>query len=245
MIPRGKTLDGFEGHLNERRDHDDGEDEDPQRLQPSTADWVAVLVLLANEPGGDPDDGGRQEVQHGVYQAGQDGYRGHRDDDGNLSGQQDGIGGKVDVDGQGHDGSSTVDIIVLKPGDLRRGLVDDAVPLWQCTTRPSNSSSVLVTVNGVLKQGSGLGGAIYILGGSFHFLGTDAGASEIVDVVAVVAGRRRPRRLLGYGGGHLNTPKGPGGHVVVLVEQIMRQRRVQQPVDIKILLNQIVGALIV
>lgn len=71
MIRRSKSLDGLEGDLDKRDDHDDREDEHAQRLKPPPADGIAVLVLLTDQPGGDPDDDGREEVEKGVNQAGQ------------------------------------------------------------------------------------------------------------------------------------------------------------------------------
>lgn len=122
MVGAHEAVARLDGHLPEGGDHDNGEDQHADGLQPPPAHRVLVLVLAADEPRRRPDNHSRQEVQGGIHQTREDGHGGHRQDDGNLSSQQDRVGSEVDVNGEGDDAVSTVHIIVvLEPGNLGLG----------------------------------------------------------------------------------------------------------------------------
>lgn len=65
-------------------DHDHGEDEHAQRLEPSPSDRVRVVVAAGDEFGRCPYDRGAEKVKGGVDQGGEDGERACENDDGDL-----------------------------------------------------------------------------------------------------------------------------------------------------------------
>ena len=69
--PWQQFRDGLLQYLQERDDHDDGEDEDPEGFEPSAAHGEFVLQasdLPLDELIGCPDDQGAEQVEGGVYE---------------------------------------------------------------------------------------------------------------------------------------------------------------------------------
>ena len=109
----GEPVDAFDEDLEEGDDHDDAEDEHADGLEAPPADGVGILVLALDELRGRPDDGRGEEIERCVHEGGEDGEGGGEDDDGDLAGQKEGVGGEVDVDGEGHDGAAAVGVVIV------------------------------------------------------------------------------------------------------------------------------------
>lgn len=103
VIGAGEFVEAFESDLHEGGDHYDGEDEDADWFEAPAADRVGVLVVAADEAGGGPDDGCAEEVEGCVYERCEDRNGRAEDDDDDFHDEQDGVGGEVEVDGDGHD----------------------------------------------------------------------------------------------------------------------------------------------
>ena len=84
--------------LEKCRDHDDGKYQHTDRLEPSASHGVGVLVLAGDEFRRRPDDGGTEEIQSGIDKRREDREGAGEDDDDNFAGEQNGVGGEVDVD---------------------------------------------------------------------------------------------------------------------------------------------------
>ena len=77
-LARQKLGDGCLQDLEKRDDHDDGEDENPQRLEPAAAHRELVVQpvdLPANQLVGHEDDERAQQIQRRVDQASDQGQR--------------------------------------------------------------------------------------------------------------------------------------------------------------------------
>ena len=79
--------------MEERGDHDDGEDEDTDGFEPSAPDWVGVLIAAGDEFGGDPHNGCTEEVKGCIDEGGENREGAGKDDDGDFSRKKDGVGG--------------------------------------------------------------------------------------------------------------------------------------------------------
>lgn len=108
VIARGQTVEAFERDLEKGRYHYDGEDEDADRFEFPATDRVGVLVLSRDEFGGGPDDACRQEIEGGVDEGRENGEGGGKDDDGDLPGEEDGVGDEIYIDGYSDNGASAI-----------------------------------------------------------------------------------------------------------------------------------------
>lgn len=94
--------------MEERGDHDDGEDENTEGFEPSTPDRVGVLVAAGDEFGGRPHDSCAEEVKRCVDEGGENREGASQDNDGDFSHEKNGVGGQIDIDGNRNDGTIAI-----------------------------------------------------------------------------------------------------------------------------------------
>lgn len=108
-----EALEALERDLEEGGDHDDGENEDPDRFEAAAADGIGILVLLGDEFCRSPDDGGAEEVKNCVNKRSEDGQRACEDDDGDFAGEEHRVGGKIDIDGYRDHAAAALGLLVV------------------------------------------------------------------------------------------------------------------------------------
>lgn len=76
---------------------------------------VGIFMTGGNKTSGGPDNGGTEEIKHGIHQRGQDGHGRHRQNNDEFTGEEDDVGNQVDVDGQRDNGVVAIDFGFLEP----------------------------------------------------------------------------------------------------------------------------------
>ena len=99
VVAGRQAVETLERDLEECRHHDDGKHQHADGLEASASHGVGVLVLAGDEFRRRPDDSGAEEIQSGIDERGEDGKGAGEDDDDDFAGEEDGVGGEVDVDG--------------------------------------------------------------------------------------------------------------------------------------------------
>lgn len=238
-VVRGEqAVETFQADLEEGGDHDDGEDQHADGLETASADRVRVLVLLRDESRRGPDDGGGEEVECSVDQRSEHGQGRGQHDDGDFAGQENDVGDEVDVDGDRDDRVVRVEALVHAL----------EVDVWQGRVRDF--------LLAVVKEWSGfVGQFVQVLRRPFDFRFRGRGASKrrsLASRYGREAGVGRvglfvvARRLLGNGvhaRGESIAAVRP--HLVVLLDQVVRKRRIQQLVNVDVLGDQEIVPLVV
>ena len=89
VIARGEPVEAFERDLKKGCDHDDGEDEHPERFETPSTDGVRVVVTSGDELGCRPDYGGAEKVERGVNEGSEHGERAREHHDRYFPSEQD------------------------------------------------------------------------------------------------------------------------------------------------------------
>ena len=242
-IVASQPAESLDGDLEEGGDHDDAKHQHTDGLKTATTYGIGVLVLgTGDDPRRHPDYGGRQEVQGCVDQGGDDGERRGHDGDDDLEDEEDGVGDQVDVDGELDDGALGAFVLLWRP--VGHALCCRVHGILLVVASWLQQRCVLVDRGHLVQILRGTlhldlrGGAVGAVGGG----GGGGGVVAVAERGVCLRGGGDGGGFLGDGGGDVDVARLEGA---VLLDEVVGQRRVEQAVDVVVVLDQVVVALVV